>query len=176
MLWPSRVRPNPSLNRSSYGRPPWPGLGHAVHSPIPGQGVLPPPPRLARTLGAETRSNSSLPPMKIRRLSILAALASLTATASLAADINVLTAWYGQTCGAAHANVTSHVKWRCDGKSRCQYQVDVNTLGDPAPNCPKNFIVLYGCQGRTAVRLAQLPPESHGRSLELSCDSQDTHK
>ena len=35
--------PNPSLNRTSYGRPPWPGLRYAVHYLSPGQGVLPPP-------------------------------------------------------------------------------------------------------------------------------------
>jgi hypothetical protein len=34
--------PNPSLNRTSYGRPPWPGLRYAVHCLSPGQGVLPP--------------------------------------------------------------------------------------------------------------------------------------
>ena len=34
--------PNPSLNRTSYGRPPWPELRYAVHSLSSGQGVLPP--------------------------------------------------------------------------------------------------------------------------------------
>jgi len=34
--------PNPSLNRTSYGRPPWPELRYAVHSLSLGQGVLPP--------------------------------------------------------------------------------------------------------------------------------------
>jgi hypothetical protein len=33
--------PNPSLNRSANGRPPWPGLRYAVHFLSPGQGVLP---------------------------------------------------------------------------------------------------------------------------------------
>ncbi|CAD5374024.1 hypothetical protein RA210_U460005 [Rubrivivax sp. A210] len=36
------LRPNPSLNRTSYGRPPWPELRYAVHSLSSGQGVLPP--------------------------------------------------------------------------------------------------------------------------------------
>ena len=38
---PARARPNPSVNRSANGRPPWPGPGYAVHFPSPGQGVLP---------------------------------------------------------------------------------------------------------------------------------------
>ena len=36
------VVPNMSLNRTRYGRPPWPGLRYAVHCLSPGQGVLPP--------------------------------------------------------------------------------------------------------------------------------------
>jgi hypothetical protein len=38
---PLSVLPNPSVNRSANGRPPGPGLRYAVHSPSPGQGVLP---------------------------------------------------------------------------------------------------------------------------------------
>jgi hypothetical protein len=33
--------PNPSFNRTRYGRPPWPGRRYAVHFRQPGQGVLP---------------------------------------------------------------------------------------------------------------------------------------
>ena len=35
--------PNPLLNRTryGYGMPAWPGLGYTVHSPSPGQAVLP---------------------------------------------------------------------------------------------------------------------------------------
>ena len=98
-----------------------------------------------------------------------AALLGLSASLAQAADIDVLTAWYGQSCGAAHGNVTAHVKWRCDNRARCDYAVDVDTLGDPAPHCQKNFVVLYTCQGRPAVRLAQLPAEAHGNTLTLSC-------
>lgn len=89
--------------------------------------------------------------------------------AAQAQEVNVLTAWYGQTCGAAHGNVTAHVKSRCDGKRQCDYRVDVAALGDAAPNCSKNFVVLYGCKGQPSVRLAQLPAEAHGRNLVLNC-------
>jgi hypothetical protein len=34
------VLPNPSLKLTRYSRPPWPGLGYAVHSPSPSQGAL----------------------------------------------------------------------------------------------------------------------------------------
>jgi len=36
------VLPNPSFNRTRYGRPPWPGRRYAVHFRQPGQGVPPP--------------------------------------------------------------------------------------------------------------------------------------
>ncbi|CAD5373030.1 hypothetical protein RA210_U280005 [Rubrivivax sp. A210] len=35
------ARPNPSLKRSTNGRPPGPGLWHTVHFHSPGPGVLP---------------------------------------------------------------------------------------------------------------------------------------
>lgn len=108
--------------------------------------------------------------MKARQIRILALACLLSGvSAAQAQEVNVLTAWYGQSCGAAHGNVTAHVKSRCDGKRQCDYGVDVVALGDAAPNCSKNFVVLYSCKGQAAVRLAQLPAESHGRNLVLSC-------
>lgn len=96
--------------------------------------------------------------------------AAFTAGPAAAAGINVLTAWYGQTCNAQHGNVTAHVKSRCDGKQACLYTVDVGHLGDPAPGCSKNFVVLYACQGQAEVRLAQLPAEAHGKALNFNCE------
>jgi len=100
---------------------------------------------------------------------LLLAFGSTLGAAAFAADVNVLTAWYGQTCGAAHGNVTSHVKSHCDGKPACQYVVDTGILGDPAPGCTKNFIVLFACQGQTNVRLSQLPAEANGKTIVLAC-------
>jgi len=105
----------------------------------------------------------------------LAALALALSAAAHANSVDVLTAWYGQTCGAAHANVTAHVKSQCDGKPECSYGVDAGTLGDPAPGCAKNFIVLYACRGQPPVRLAQLPGEANGRALVLSCVAPPNH-
>jgi hypothetical protein len=100
----------------------------------------------------------------------MAALAlGMAAAAVNANEISVLSAWYGQSCGTAHGNVTSHVKASCDRKQACQYAVDVAKLGDSAPGCRKNMIVLYGCAGQSNARLAQLPAEASGSSLALSC-------
>jgi hypothetical protein len=96
-------------------------------------------------------------------------LAVVSIASANAQEVNVLTAWYGQSCGTAHGNVTSHVKAYCDRKQACQYGVEANVLGDSAPGCRKNFVVLYACSGQTAVRLAQLAAEASGNSLSLSC-------
>lgn len=110
--------------------------------------------------------------MKPFILSIALTLGATLGATAFAAEVNVLTAWYGQTCGAAHGNVTAHVKSRCDGRAFCQYVIDAGTLGDPAPGCAKNFVVLYACQGHTDVRLSQLPAEAHGRAIVLACPPQ----
>jgi hypothetical protein len=104
-----------------------------------------------------------------RSFGVLGALLLAAAGAAHGQEVNVLTAWYGQSCGAQHGNVTAHVKSRCDGRRQCDYAVDVATLGDAAPNCSKNFVVLYTCRGQSPVRLAQLPAEAHGRVATISC-------
>jgi len=45
-------------------------------------------------------------------------------------------------------------------------------LGDAAPNCSKNFVVLYGCKGQPDVRLAQCLQKPMGRKLVLNCGVQ----
>jgi len=104
------------------------------------------------------------------RLLAAALFAGFAAGPAAAAGINVLTAWYGQTCNAQHGNVTAHVKSRCDGKQACGYTVSADLLGDPSPGCSKNFVVLYACQGQTELRLAQLPAEAHGKAISFTCE------
>jgi hypothetical protein len=92
-----------------------------------------------------------------------------TMSAAAGANVNVLSATYGQSCGATHGNVTLHVKTRCDGKANCPYLVDAAQIGDAAPNCAKNFLVLYACQGQGNVRLAQVLAEANGKVVTLAC-------
>jgi hypothetical protein len=91
-------------------------------------------------------------------------------------EIDVLTAWYGQSCGTAHGNVTSHVKASCDGKQSCPYAVNLQVVGDSAPGCRKNFIVLFACSGQRDTRLAQLPGEASGSTLTISCQPPELRK
>ena len=67
----------------------------------------------------------------------------------------VRTPWLNAYLKIEHKlQAVAHVKSRCDGKQSCAYTVSADQLGDPAPGCPKNFAVLYACQGQTDLRLA----------------------
>ena len=35
---------------------------------------------------------------------------------------------------------------KCDGRPNCNYRISLNTLGDPAKGCNKNFIWYYKCK------------------------------
>jgi peptidoglycan/LPS O-acetylase OafA/YrhL len=87
-----------------------------------------------------------------------------------AAGIDILSATYGQNCGARAGNATADVHAACSGKSSCGYVVDVARLGDPANGCQKNFTATYRCPGNPASLTREAPAEAGlGTSLELSC-------
>jgi len=83
--------------------------------------------------------------------------------------IQIVSATYGQNCGAPAGNVTSHVAQACSrSTSRCDYRIDVNALGDPRPGCAKAFEVQYQCAGG-ATQKATVPPEAHTSTVTLQC-------
>lgn len=104
-----------------------------------------------------------------RQLALCAALLLSTAAAQ-AGPVKVLSGWYGASCNTPPGNVTKLVRSVCDGQMNCNYRVDVTDLGDPAPNCKKNFIVLFQCQGDERVRLGQINREANERSVSLNCN------
>jgi peptidoglycan/LPS O-acetylase OafA/YrhL len=86
------------------------------------------------------------------------------------AGIDILSATYGQNCGAHTGNATADVHAACGGKSSCSYVVDVTRLGDPANGCQKNFTATYRCAGNPALLTREVPGEAGlGTSLELPC-------
>jgi len=83
--------------------------------------------------------------------------------------IEVVSATYGQNCGAPAGNVTSHVAQACSGAtSKCDYRIDVNTLGDPKRGCAKAFEVQYQCTGG-ATQTVSAPPEADTKTVTLQC-------
>jgi hypothetical protein len=85
-------------------------------------------------------------------------------------DMTILAATYGGNCGAPSGNATASVATACDGKSTCNYQVDINRLGDPASACSKDFRVTWRCATEEGVRTVVAPPEAGlGAILSLRC-------
>src|SRR4051794_32295459 len=79
-------------------------------------------------------------------------------------------ATYGASCGAPSGNVTKDLASSCNGRADCNYIVDVDRLGDPAPRCGKDFQGEYSCAPDTELLRKQLPAEAGLKSqLQLSC-------
>jgi hypothetical protein len=88
----------------------------------------------------------------------------------VSSGLNIRSATYGASCGAPTGNVTRSLANSCNGRANCNYVVDVEQLGDPAPRCGKDFQVEYSCAPDTALLRKQLPAEAGLRSeLQLSC-------
>ena len=82
-------------------------------------------------------------------------------------------ATYGGSCGVKAGNATVDLGDVCDGKSECDYVVDVNRLHDPAPRCGKDFSVEYMCAPDPQQLRKELPVEAGlGSHLLLSCPHQ----
>jgi hypothetical protein len=85
-------------------------------------------------------------------------------------SIRIVSATYGGNCGAIKGNVTSRVAAACDGSGSCEYVVDYLLIGDPAPDCGKDFNVVYECRDGQPL-VAVLPPEAGFKSVaQLRCD------
>lgn len=88
------------------------------------------------------------------------------------AGITVLDGTYGGNCGALRGNVSAPIALECNGKSSCQYSVEVDKLGDPASGCRKDFAASYLCTGDAAVHWSHLPSEAgFGSVATLGCPS-----
>jgi hypothetical protein len=83
--------------------------------------------------------------------------------------IRVLSATYGENCGATVGNSTYDVINDCSGQMSCNYVVDYTHLGDPAPGCAKQFTLKFRC-GNGGVRSLTLAAEAGlGSVAPLSC-------
>ena len=95
--------------------------------------------------------------------------------------ITVEMATYGMNCDGKIAvggrnpfqvppgNATAGVAKLCEGVAgSCAVTVSGWLFGDPAPNCAKDFMVVWRCNAGER-RVATLPAEAMGNSLGLSC-------
>jgi hypothetical protein len=89
---------------------------------------------------------------------------------SLAGRISVTRATYGANCRAAEGNATAAVRNRCDGRSRCLFEVQVSELGDPSHGCLKEFTVDWRCERDPTLHNVTLPAEAgFGSVARLVC-------
>lgn len=87
-----------------------------------------------------------------------------------ATGIDIVSATYGENCGARRGNATAAVRAACGGKSSCTYVVEVSRLGDPASGCQKDFRATYHCPGSAATLTGEAPAEAgFGASVDLTC-------
>jgi peptidoglycan/LPS O-acetylase OafA/YrhL len=88
----------------------------------------------------------------------------------VARGMSGLSATYGSNCGARVGNATQSVAAACNSRSNCSYSVSVERLGDPAPDCGKDFVVLYSCLSENVTRRQEVPGEAgFGTIVDLSC-------
>lgn len=67
--------------------------------------------------------------------------------------ICVLGAVYGRNCrGQYGANVTDDLIRQCQGRDYCVYRIDYRQIGDPSPNCGKDYHARYICRDGDAER------------------------
>jgi hypothetical protein len=92
--------------------------------------------------------------------------------AASAQSISINSAVYGANCGASNKNNAGDLmKAQCDGKTDCQYTIDVKDIPDPAPGCSKDFNASYTCGG-TEIKEVNSAPEASGKTVNLSCSTQ----
>jgi hypothetical protein len=94
------------------------------------------------------------------------------AAPSVQGAIHVGAATYGGTCGVAYGNATKAIAAACNGRMRCDYQIDYRRLGDPAVGCRKDFTAYWECGDGSAPRFARVPPEAgFDKLITLDCSA-----
>lgn len=92
-----------------------------------------------------------------------------TAAAPAPKAIRIVNATYGGSCGVPAGNAIRDMAARCNGKASCTYTVSYRVLGDPAPNCKKDFRAKFSCGG-SATFDAFAPAEAgYDSKIVLAC-------
>ncbi|MDH3309277.1 MAG: hypothetical protein OEM48_03745 [Gammaproteobacteria bacterium] len=87
--------------------------------------------------------------------------------------VKVVMGTFGASCGAKPGNATAQVARACDGLALCDFTIVPVLLGDPFPNCAKNFSAEWICGAGGAVYTVSLPAHaSPGGPIRLACSTQ----
>jgi hypothetical protein len=106
---------------------------------------------------------------KFARVAALFGVAALAACADTGVTIRVVSATYGENCGARPGNATRDLADHCDRRRVCAYRIDKAVLEDTNHACAKNFLSEWRC-GETESHTAALSPGlESGSTLVLTC-------
>jgi hypothetical protein len=87
--------------------------------------------------------------------------------------IRVTSATYGgATCHQPQGNVTKFLAAACDGKKTCDYAVQYQAIGDPAPGCAKDFTVQWTCSMGAGGSTGAPAEAGLGSHVALTCGNQ----
>jgi hypothetical protein len=97
-----------------------------------------------------------------------------------AGTIDIMTATYGQNCRYFRPsppavntfrpnNATRAVRDVCRGIKHCRITIDVARLGDPVPQCGKDFSVIYRCSPDGPSKTIEVSGEANGKTVDLEC-------
>ncbi len=98
----------------------------------------------------------------------LAADAGTTLRLSCEPAIKVLSATFGQSCSVPDNNVLTPFRESCHGK-RGACSVQIGSVGDPAPSCPKNFSATYSCGADPAIKRINFAADATNSTAAFSC-------
>ena len=90
--------------------------------------------------------------------------------------IEVVSATWGGNCGALKDNVLQYVWSACSGQQECDYIFDWGELGNPAPQCAKQFHVDWRCgPNLPLMTLASASEPRQDAVFQMACGSQEGH-
>ncbi|WP_235025981.1 hypothetical protein [Caballeronia arationis] len=105
----------------------------------------------------------------VRMLSLFGVAASAACADTGVATIKVVSATYGENCGARPGNATRDLASQCDSRRVCAYRIDRAVLDDTDRACPKNFLSEWRCGDAEFHTAALSPGLETGSTLVLTC-------
>ena len=92
------------------------------------------------------------------------------AGATVGPQLTIESATYGANCGAAAGNMTALLAEACNGRTRCEYVIDYQVIGDPVPGCGKDYRVTYTCAPGGLSQTQSVDAEAgFKRTLRIGC-------
>ena len=77
---------------------------------------------------------------------------------------------YGLNVGAPVGNATKYLEEKCNGLLLCEYVINYEVIGDPAPTRQKDYKAVWRCGIEKTLHERRVPPEAGYKTpLQLTC-------